>query len=1357
MVKWTNSLAQVKEQEKSILSDEEKYNDISTVESVLAGLGSGLIQIPKGVFSLGASLIDMGAGTNKAAQVEKYFDDLTNLDEKAAATTAGKIAELLVNIGVPGGLGFKLGTSMANTAFKYKKAGKYFSLANEKTGKILVDTTTKLAKLNQKGRVARFGAGAITGGMAEGIFIGDVNKAGTFGDLLGGPTALHETNPENRDPARDLINRVKFGTEGALFTGLIGGVGKSLKLLAGRNEALRYADNGIDKTLFKFNSWLRKESGTTPEFFRAQREAIGKKYGDINLAQTRARNLNKKIDGLFPFMERMFNTGTKANRKQLLNLFNDSLISGKPKVLDSGVVKYGDDRIRSIAGKKVKDTGGISKIEKNKVNKFLKDKNIQHNKGQLTGIFDEMENMRAEWADMFSIMGRGIKRGEKKGLFDNQTIDAFTKFKEQFGDKFKNYLGSTYEAFSNQSIIPMLNYRVPTEILEKAVKVFRESARLNKTPISDQQARTYVNNIVKRGPGNKPPKNFDEDAMVNLPDFFTNKSLAQRGSSRSFKLGQLEGKVGKQGKRELIEEVLGKTRNPIQTILAQTGEISAVTRRNELLQAVAFHSADKLKALRSIKPGTEAAKDAARPLLATAEEFGDIAFKKGEVFDDTMYREIKANSLSSGIANPTSGKYALNEVAEAIEIASGKPVTNIASNAIYRNLILFPKATSQMAKTILSPVTHARNFLSAGAFAMANGIIPGITVSPGQLGKAWKNLQVAGIGTRAESEFYRKLARLGVVNTNVRLGDLQGLLKDIDFGSTLMADKSLKGLLKPLSKMKKWTEDAYTAEDDFWKITTFLGERNRYANAYKRAGKKITDDQLDEMAAKVVRNNVPNYDYVSSMVKGLRRWPVGNFVSFPAEILRTSTNILQTALREISDPALRRIGWQRLIGMLTVMGAVPYAATKGGQYLYDVSENEMAAIRRFVAPWSRNSTLIPIKTEDGSYKYVDFSHANAYDTMIRPWQTAVNEVADGQLNNEAIMNNFILGALKGVGETAQPFVTESIWTEALADVLPILGRGGRSSEGFEIYDKETDTGGDIASKVFIHLLKSQMPGSLKQLGRIDYAMTDFDTPLQQGDLGGPLKWGKIGKYDENGQSYEILDEGLGIIGMRAVKLNVPRALKFKQAAYASGTRASKRKFIKVAGKSGPIDPSDLVNSFWDANRSLWNVQKTMRNDLSAANTLNTPKNEIFESVKRINRKDLGYMLGDTFQPYKPSRSIIGTMAINARKLGLENPFKKAAPGIYKILRQLYKLKLGPGAEFPDFVNPLRAVGAVESKDQSSITPNIPVETSEVSEEVVQTSALPQDINPETGLTYIDDALLSNEEKAMRLRQKGMTA
>ena len=51
------------------------------------------------------------------------------------------------------------------------------------------------------------------------------------------------------DPARAVINRIKFGTEGALFTGLVGGIGKTLKKLATRKNALEEADNGIDKII----------------------------------------------------------------------------------------------------------------------------------------------------------------------------------------------------------------------------------------------------------------------------------------------------------------------------------------------------------------------------------------------------------------------------------------------------------------------------------------------------------------------------------------------------------------------------------------------------------------------------------------------------------------------------------------------------------------------------------------------------------------------------------------------------------------------------------------------------------------------------------------------------------------------------------------------------------------------------------------------------------------------------------------------------------------------------------------------------------------------------------------------------
>ena len=43
-----NSLAELEKQSESIVEGPEKYNKISQLESILAGVGSGLIQIPKG-------------------------------------------------------------------------------------------------------------------------------------------------------------------------------------------------------------------------------------------------------------------------------------------------------------------------------------------------------------------------------------------------------------------------------------------------------------------------------------------------------------------------------------------------------------------------------------------------------------------------------------------------------------------------------------------------------------------------------------------------------------------------------------------------------------------------------------------------------------------------------------------------------------------------------------------------------------------------------------------------------------------------------------------------------------------------------------------------------------------------------------------------------------------------------------------------------------------------------------------------------------------------------------------------------------------------------------------------------------
>ena len=158
----------IKNYDPAALLAAEEANEPSLIGSIGAGIATGLIRVPEGAASLFASIYDLTNDTDTATEVEEWFDKnvyqkLGDIDEKAEATTAGKITAALVNIGIPGGLAFRYGTKLANTAIKNTKAGKYFTLNN----KTLADEAQKAIALNKKGKVAKFGAGAVTGGVAE--------------------------------------------------------------------------------------------------------------------------------------------------------------------------------------------------------------------------------------------------------------------------------------------------------------------------------------------------------------------------------------------------------------------------------------------------------------------------------------------------------------------------------------------------------------------------------------------------------------------------------------------------------------------------------------------------------------------------------------------------------------------------------------------------------------------------------------------------------------------------------------------------------------------------------------------------------------------------------------------------------------------------------------------------------------------------------------------------------------------------------------------------------------------------------------------------------------------------------------
>ena len=235
---------------------------------------------------------------DKAAEVEKFFAKINPFDELAEETTAGKLTEIITNLAVPGGFAFKAGTNLAKSAIMAKKRGEYLDLGGdvakslnkkfkgiEKLTKrdvnLVDDAFSKLATKGEK--VKTFAAGAGLGGLAEGLFVDDVTDVGSFGDLIGGPTKLER---ESNTPEDELLNRLKFGLEGAGFTGILGGLGATVRRLRNQTDKGRVADGKFNKFL---NEWVaqsfRSSGKKTQPVFEGLNKQKGSADASLNLAE----------------------------------------------------------------------------------------------------------------------------------------------------------------------------------------------------------------------------------------------------------------------------------------------------------------------------------------------------------------------------------------------------------------------------------------------------------------------------------------------------------------------------------------------------------------------------------------------------------------------------------------------------------------------------------------------------------------------------------------------------------------------------------------------------------------------------------------------------------------------------------------------------------------------------------------------------------------------------------------------------------------------------------------------------------------------------------------------------------------
>ena len=1296
------------------LSEAEKNNDASFFTSLGAGIVSGLIKTVEGVVSLGAELVDLGADSNTVADVERFFDKINIFEDTAQSRLSGKLTETLLQIGIPGGAGFRLGTKLADKAIKAKKAGTY---ANFKSPSVMKGAMAA-DRLNKRAGAQRFAAG-VAGGAAGETLVADTEDIGTFGDFFDGPTALDRDEETGRDEAvRKLLNRIKFGSESILITPFVYGAGAAGKALAQRGKDLAYSNRSFDRWVNKYiGSPFRPRGDLPQEVFESEMQKAGLKASDTFRAKEIVDNITRETDKIFPRTQKFFDTSTNKEQTDFYKRLNDLLFEGDlSNPINAGAK---DNFIKFMRDKKI-DSKSIDVLTKN------------------------LDDARFEFTNLISIL-----KNNQKGV---EAATGTKDIQKLLKERVQGWVGNTYKIFQNKSGIAKLFQTQPytDEAYRGAVNLFRrylsKTDPKRTTPYNPdsteyvEQARFLVDDIINQVKikGRPGP----------LPDFKYTDGTMMTQKTKSF-----EKAVGKGSK--VFRQLFGEIEDPRYSVFNAITNLSAVARTATYLDDVAKKNAEVQAA------GGRGFFWADETIAKQAVNSPQTGIEIVDIYDDVI-KQLPGNKVIVSSVP----RYTTKEIAEGIKNANnigtgltsiirGRQGANPAEKAVtwfYRNLLLFPKAISQLAKTVLSIPTHLRNFFSAGAFAGANGILFEGLTNPKLLAKAFSEgidtsaLLKLGPGSAKAQAAYRELLELGVVNSQVQIGDLINLLRDAGGGANIaQTDALLKPFFRKLKKLGQFFQGKYVAEDDTWKITNYVVELDRLKKASVKQGIELTDDVikgLKKEAADIVKNTVPNYAYVGSAVKTARILPIGNFMSFPAEIIRTTTNIAERGLKELrhskpvrgsnitpvvidaatgqlvkNDNPLYETGFKRLTGMATTLTVVPAAVVEGAKALYDVTQDEINALRQFVPDWSKNSTLVPIKDKDGELRYIDFSHSNAYDVIARPFRTLVNNIVEGQQNDRTLLAGFVNGVGEASAELMNPFISESIWTEATADLII---RGGRTKEGRQLYTDQTSAG-DKAAIRFLHLGEALAPG-YKQFVRLGQAA--FGVPTKRGD------------------ELDIGPELAGFMGLRPIKVNPLDSMGFKRAGYQTGIRNARSEFtggffgILTGGR---IKPNDVIDRYFKSNRARFEVQKEMYKNINAAKILGVNTNKLQQEFKdrQLSPKTYRDLELGNFEPYFPSEDIQRRFAEIARNLGDVNVFPIVAPTL-RLMRNLFEQQpLGGRLDLQ--------LGDFLLEDIS--TPSLPQQPQPI------TPAPRANVLPSSGLTQTETALLSPEEQIIRQRTR----
>lgn len=362
------------------------------------------------------------------------------------------------------------------------------------------------------------------------------------------------------------------------------------------------------------------------------------------------------------------------------------------------------------------------------------------------------------------------------------------------------------------------------------------------------------------------------------------------------------------------------------------------------------------------------------------------------------------------------------------------------------NIFAKPAAVGQSMETVFDHTAHLVNTYGMVQQLGMNGILYRPVVAKEAVEAAKNMYQKAAKGDKKTLEFLQALKNRGIIDSSVVAENIKKNIDRFGEGTQGVEGALTKAIKSPFRGMSA----AYGAVDDFGKIIAFQAEQK----AYRKALPNLSDDEIFELAANTVRNTMPSYTTAIPFVRALARQPLGTYATFPAEMLRTTKNIIMQSTRDIAEgkrtknPELIKIGVRRLSGLGATTAGIAFL-TKNNNNQNGISENEIRAVNLTVPDYQKSTEKVftqPFYKDPNTGKimtrFIDSGTLDSMQYIKGPVRAAIARVLAGEDITQRELDDLLPNA--GL-ELVSPFISPKFLTKEVLYALT-----GKDEDGEEI-------------------------------------------------------------------------------------------------------------------------------------------------------------------------------------------------------------------------------------------------------------------------------------------------------------------